>query len=120
MHVTQVLNEHNHVLNPEFFAHKILTKEQNEFIHLMSSEGISPTKISILLYKKYKIQLSREQISYVAIEKKQKTNSKEKISETVQLERYMHAIDGSSFVYPENGSVKQGIATFEKKMNQKH
>lgn len=59
-HVTKVFNVHNHNLNPEFFAHKHLPKEQIEFIQMLASQFIPPIKIAALFRAKFKYELSRE------------------------------------------------------------
>lgn len=115
-HVTKVFNSHNHNLNPEIFAHKNLPKEQIDFIQMLSAQFIPPIKIAALFRSKFKYDLSREQISYVATADSER--SKAKITETVDLEDYMKTINGVSYIYPpENNSpvkIRQGIATFTK------
>lgn len=117
-HVTNVLNVHNHKLNPDFFAHKLLTKEQKEYVNLLHSQFIPPNKIAVLLLKKYNIKLSREQISYVSAVEYDKIAGK-KTAETEDLEKYMQLINGKSYTFPpENDKsavkIRQGIATFTK------
>ena len=53
-HVTKVFDVHYHNLNPEFFVHKHLPKEQIEFIQILASQFIPPIKIAALFREKFK------------------------------------------------------------------
>ena len=84
---------------------------------MLSAQFIPPTKIAALFRSKFKYELSREQINYVASIDSERSKAK-KITETVDLEDYMKTINGVSYIYPpENNSpvkIRQGIATFTK------
>ena len=116
-HIASFCNSHNHKSTPFHFADHLLSDEQVKLIHSLYISGVNYGVISNVMKNNYKIDISREHIRHVCLQKKNE-RIQQRLTETEELENYMISTDGIARFdeyLGEDGLIhRKAVATFTK------
>jgi hypothetical protein len=113
-HVTKYRLEHCHELNPLLFAHRFLDTATKSILMALAEMRCTPGQLAIWLRKNKGVSLSTKQVRALV---HSRDPSVGRLTETVELQRYMNTIQGLSYVMEEEWEGKRmrtAIATFTK------